>query len=171
MNFKNYVENISFRRLKRAYNTSECPVCYLPIETTQNIVFGCSHNACSKCVMVYLEKAFTNEKLPSCFLCRTPMCLFDTRNRGFKCRVHALLEKNRSIKRDEEVLDNLFTNTNDQPLTENADEMYQIQNERRLVFIRTFNARRRPYSIIMISMGSVAFFYFFMTFLWKSLWE
>ena len=77
-------------------------------------------------------------------------------------RVHALLEKNRSIKRDEEVLDNLFTNTNDQPLTENADEMYRIQNERRLVFIRTFNTRRRPYSIIMISMGSVAFF----TFLW-----
>ena len=103
MNFKNYVENISFRRLKNDYVSSECPICYLPIHSTQNIVFGCLHNCCSGCLLAHLKSSLKKENVPICFLCRSPLCVFDSRNRDLKNQMYALLRKEDDVKVEAEV--------------------------------------------------------------------
>jgi len=93
MDLDMYKEKISFRRLKNDYVSSECPICYLPIHSTQNIVFGCLHNCCSGCLLTHLKSSLKNDNVPICFLCRSPLCVFDSRNRDLKNQMYALLRK------------------------------------------------------------------------------
>lgn len=103
MDLDMYKENISFRRLKNDYVSSECPICYLPIHSTQNIVFGCLHNCCSGCLLAHLKSSLKKENVPICFLCRSPLYVFDSRNRDLKNQMYALLRKEDEVKVEAEV--------------------------------------------------------------------
>ena len=124
-----YKENISFRRLKNDYVSSECPICYLPIHSTQNIVFGCLHNCCSGCLLAHLKSSLKKENVPICFLCRSPLCVFDSRNRDLKNQMYALLRKEDEVKVETEVEAEVEAEVENQPVPTMNYEYWWYQDD------------------------------------------
>ena len=152
MDVELYKENISFRRLKNDYVSSECPICYLHIDSTQNIVFGCLHNSCSGCLLAHLKSSLKKENVPVCFLCRSPLCVFDSRDRDLKREMYALLRNDDDGKEEldlslpihedgwdgERDFENMF-------FLEHPERMIMVQNREpidRVYIVRTFNIIR-----------------------------
>tara|TARA_A100001015_G_scaffold177275_1_gene197155 strand:+ start:529 stop:1041 length:513 start_codon:yes stop_codon:yes gene_type:complete len=163
MDLQTYADTISFRRVDKKFHSDDCPICYMPIEPTQNIIFNCAHNACTDCVVTYLKKTTDRRELPTCFLCRSPLSVFDTRNRDFKRRVMTMLQSQNlahEIRRtNRRLLDDIFA---DQMLPIGTE---QAHNEPHFFVI---HIRGIPQSFYLaFGMGRIVFVLFFMLYMWK----
>lgn len=174
MDLQTYADTISFRRVNKKFHSDNCPICYMPIEPTQNIIFNCAHNACTNCVVTYLKRTMDRRDVPLCFLCRCPLSVFDTRNRDFKKRVMTMLQTHDlmyQIRRtNRRLLDDMLNNRigvideeqvhmnpNDDPVNELGRAHYFV-----------IHIRGIPQSFYLVfGMGKIVFVLFFILYMWK----
>lgn len=170
MDLQTYADTISFRRVNKKFHSDDCPICYMPIEPTQNIIFNCAHNACTNCVVTYLKRTTDRREVPTCFLCRSPLNVFDTRNRDFKRRVMTMLQSQNlahEIRRtNRRLLDDIFA---DQMLpigTEQAHNDPINEMGRAHFFVIQIRGIPRSYYLVF-GIGKTMLLMFFFVLMWR----